>query len=884
MDMQNIQESFLSFTGTAKQKLADQIAGEKDRIKQGIKSLRITAEDFYPTLNYVKKLFARNDGYFLANYIVSKDADGKITYKHIEDVSTVDEYHTIESVMINGKPYPVPEDLRDTYNTMIFDGEGKRFTGSYLESDAIGGSSTPSPALPLMIIYRVVSQIASIPIVLVLTMLGFYWSAIAVMILKGVIVNQMLGFDAKNSGLSGALLKVVRPLKGIINSGEPKFLTILTAVITLFLWVVMAAVVYAMSFLPTFMQIIILPTFIALTMSKADKRESSRAEALAVQDSHFRRANPAVDYRLIDESHHKTRIEQAKLAIRDKSPTLDIKLRATGIFSRYGDRNAPDEGGAFIMTLRDLLPSLMVWGLPGKGKTSGLLRPFADEIFTKTDAGALVCDGKGELQEEFYKAYSNLGMKIITPSAGGSMIAPIQGLLPYKAANFIADALDSVDAEQNVWSDSARRDMTMRATILWFARFRNPKSDADPEIRWNVANIMRAIGDHAYTSKLMRAIPSEIWIEQIDAQDELFQVFNYMTSEYTKLAEETRSSITFTAQAWSTKIALNPAMLSWMQAETGVVVENVCKGDRIGIYTPFTIYGEAGAAVERICQMRLYDAILTRKGWENDPEQKYVFLFQDEMPVSWGNAKREQAVIPVARSLGLGFICAAQTLTQLEARMGEKPARDLAALFENFIAFKTDENTYKFCDEMMGHMLKIKPCGKDDVPVGIDYNGDLVAIGQSVNPNLTFIYDQEYIENFSYSAGTNQGSNSSSSLGGSSGGTSSGSSENWTSKVLPSFMELRYIKGSKITLKNDRRWNFEENAHWLETPFHVVAQLRRGGSMRRDIAIATPIFTSEIYSSMDEIKTIENEDVPKITKADIDMIKTQIKVNELVTA
>jgi hypothetical protein len=35
---------------------------------------------------------------------------------------------------------------------------------------------------------------------------------------------------------------------------------------------------------------------------------------------------------------------------------------------------------------------------------------------------------------------------------------------------------------------------------------------------------------------------------------------------------------------------------------------------------------------------------------------------------------------------------------------------------------------------------------------------------------------------------------------------------------------------------------------------------------------------------MDEIKTIENEDVPKITKADIDMIKTQIKVNELVTA
>jgi hypothetical protein len=158
-------------------------------------------------------------------------------------------------------------------------------------------------------------------------------------------------------------------------------------------------------------------------------------------------------------SHVKAREQQAQNALKDTTPLITIG-RATGHLTDKGYGYSPDIGTIMKLSLRDLTQGLIVFGMPGSGKSYSILRPVARRYRRAVEAiarnagkkgtagGALIADGKdGAIISDLEDLFDI----VVKP---GLAVGPYEGLEPDQIVKALRGASGGVvDEKSKLWSD-----------------------------------------------------------------------------------------------------------------------------------------------------------------------------------------------------------------------------------------------------------------------------------------------------------------------------------------------------------------------------------------------------------------------------------------------
>ncbi|TWB21114.1 type IV secretory system conjugative DNA transfer family protein [Nitrospirillum bahiense] len=407
---------------------------------------------------------------------------------------------------------------------------------------------------------------------------------------------------------------------------------------------------------------------LALVKSKLDPNPAAvRARLLDVAAAHSAEAaawstGGASKWARQAEAAREAQIEEA---IRDTSPILNIGS-ALGILAARGDALAPSKGLPMVLSLKDLMQHVIVFGGTGSGKTAGVLRPLCKQIAALSGVGLIVMDGKGSLPGEV--AAMIPGFTVIDPAS--TAISLVEGLTPTEIASTIRDILASKDAKDKFFDDSA----------MALLRFAAVLAQLDDEAGFSLASIWQIARDGAPSHLLDKVNPS------IPEQDEAATFF---TSEWPALEAKTRASILATLRTWYMTITGHPATLQWAMTAAGgsdADIKSALTGGRVGILAPAHRYGAAGRVVMALIKARLYAAIRDRadKGL-TEGETPVVLIMDEAQEIAM---KEDADILGIARSLQLAVVAATQTVEGVEAQLGEFDAAKWLTLFGSVIALQ----------------------------------------------------------------------------------------------------------------------------------------------------------------------------------------------------
>jgi hypothetical protein len=746
---------------------------------------------------------------------------------------------------------------------MILNADLKRLSGLVLPVELSGGDyNSATPVSPILRMYASFASLVMCPIVMILAFINF-WAVMAFIAVVPPIVMMMLGVRSK---LNPAAL-VFSALETLKRGGISGLVRIGFAVVLIF-----ALFSYIHSQPPAMQSGIFgILTLIAVWMDRPKIADRSvQTKTLADTDARFQITHKLLDeYKTSIQRVKTEKIRQAKQALADPNPLINVGLVATGHFAQQGDMWAYDAGTEIVQTLLDASPGVLLVGEPGTGKTAVGMRNYAKGILTQTQAGCLILDNKNVLQLEMASMFD--GVELIDPENSDTIFNPIEGLPASEAIEKIVDAFASDDEKDGFWNDSGKEFAFHKLLILETASkvcANNPK--LFHATFYNVTNALILLGDDNRTLEILNAIIAASQETDSDGEttniferdDYLYRSYTYIINEMPEMPDDTIGGVRMTAKSWLSKLTLDKRLFGWFSAtKPGVRMEDICAGKRYALAVPFVKYGVAGTVIEKIARYRLYDAVIQRPdSWASVPGQQPVAMFWDEMASGIGNGRRESVAMLQFRSKGFVMIAALQTITELESRWTEKRAKAFVALFKNIICHNSDPNSLKIISEQFKNILKFLPVEETkDIAIGLDYHSSLSACQSAAIENSlgTSIYDQELIENVSVSTGVSEQETAKTGNGmmlqvmqgrGILGGAGKTKTSTTSRKILPELEGIRFTNGGKMTCKSAPRFDAERDAHLLNVKFSAFVSIQRAGSMMYDYADGRPIFTSNIFA------------------------------------
>jgi hypothetical protein len=168
----------------------------------------------------------------------------------------------------------------------------------------------------------------------------------------------------------------------------------------------------------------------------------ARAEALQANGEKFNLASQGN----LTSAHEHARLAQARRAMDDKSPLLEIGT-ASGWLTALQYSYAPDANARMVVSAKDLTMHMLCFGMTGSGKTTSVARPLALQWVESGYGGMLVLCGKGSLPGEL----SGITDIMVKP---GMSFAPFQGLTGSGVAAAI-NSLGNKDVKDPVWEQGA---------------------------------------------------------------------------------------------------------------------------------------------------------------------------------------------------------------------------------------------------------------------------------------------------------------------------------------------------------------------------------------------------------------------------------------------
>ncbi len=156
---------------------------------------------------------------------------------------------------------------------------------------------------------------------------------------------------------------------------------------------------------------------------------------------------------------------------------------------------------------------------------------------------------------------------------------------------------------------------------------------------------------------------------------------------------------------------------AWSNTEHGVDVLQALHGKKVGINLS-NKYGKTGRVIYQLIKMRLYNAIRQRQetygdDWMEKTGQTLVYAIYDECqdlisPI-------EDKLIAQARSMGLSFVCATQTIESLNPVLPTQDDKSrFLSNFRSIVLFECSEKTYEFVQGAVGKAEKKK------IPIAVE--------------------------------------------------------------------------------------------------------------------------------------------------------------------
>jgi len=412
-----------------------------------------------------------------------------------------------------------------------------------------------------------------------------------------------------------------------------------------------------------------IPAFLFVAKILVDKHPlSKRAAELevaeAIEGTTFIAAG-GVPWGNIPETARK---KQVDIAIRDKTPIVELGT-ATGLFAARGDFFAPNAGIPFVLSLRDLQNHLLVLGGVGSGKTSGVLRPIAQQVGGFDKTGLIVLDGKGALPRELGAIP---GLTLIDPASAS--VSLVSGLDPAILVDTIVEILAPPSASGNdrFWIDSAAG-LLRRAAVL---------AQAAGDKYWSLDSTARVAINQKYRDDVLLAIPKEKGNDPV-----LLEALEFFKVEWPQIEDRVKSSIIATMRAWISALTASPDLLKWaktLPSQDTVDITAPLRGGRIGLVLPDYRYGSAGAAATALLKARIYAQLKAHadKGM-GENETPVVFLIDEAQEVA---TSEDATMLAIGRSLELAVIAATQSIEGIKVKLGEAVSAKWLSIYGGVIA------------------------------------------------------------------------------------------------------------------------------------------------------------------------------------------------------
>lgn len=559
----------------------------------------------------------------------------------------------------------VPADLADKEGTWQLNSNGYPVAGQVLMDDIGVGFS--SPALPLYIgLYALVAVLMGL-----LPQLGLGIAAPALLL------AYFIGFFCYFGFLSTVLFAA---------------LTVGASALLPFAGGAFAMVGMKTSFIQDIFNLI--PAFAPLVY--LIYKTNNRASELAYQGTMNARAIIRAPKALKNDVRH----IQALKAQADKSHIVHFG-NATGSLSFNGDSYAPDNGLPVSISLNDLSSHMMVFGSTGGGKTT-IFRNFIKEInFLPTATiskgvrnGIFLMDGKGEFALDCAKYLD----AIIQP--GMKNLNILDGSTPETFANMLKDLSSPSkhdSGNSRFFTDSARN-------IVFIAGVFHEAACEKGYVKYNLSTLReftRLISEKASDGAEHALIPmirehEDFAVESTLLNDAVKTFMQIQSSE-----GDTLKNILSTVDSWFAPFFQNKVLRPWCDSTTSdIEVTDVLWGKSIGLCLPEATFPTAGPMISKFLKSKVFKAIQKRgNGWRKQGMSP-VFFIADEVQILMDNS--DQAILPIARSLGLSCIFATQNADSFFARFPKDEALALLDSFRSIISFKSSDQTYAYLQARVG--------------------------------------------------------------------------------------------------------------------------------------------------------------------------------------
>ncbi len=390
-------------------------------------------------------------------------------------------------------------------------------------------------------------------------------------------------------------------------------------------------------------------------------------------------------------------IEEAKRlqienAIKDTSHFFKLGT-TTGKLSERRDPFAVTQANMpFGLSCNDLATHMLILGITGSGKTSGVIRPLAKQWIDHNIGGLLAIDGKGVLPEEL--ANLSADYKLISPEH--DQFNPIYNL----SADDVADTFAAIFATPNKQDDFFDRSATI---LIRWASVVLANSQKD----YNLPNLYQLISNPDYQQALIATVKN--------SDSYLNLALNYFAIELPSMVDKTRSSIIETAKSWFIGILGHQALHQWVDCNTGVSIENTLTGEKIGLLLPESRYGQAGSILSMFAMRRLYRAIKNRgdKSVEKSDQNPVMLLVDEAQKVI---SKGELDILPIARSLGLYCVFSTQNIDGVFENLGQYGGQQFLGGFRNLVALPVEtEASNHFLESRIGTTWRSIPVGSYEI-------------------------------------------------------------------------------------------------------------------------------------------------------------------------
>lgn len=305
--------------------------------------------------------------------------------------------------------------------------------------------------------------------------------------------------------------------------------------------------------------------------------------------------------------------------------------------------------------------------------------------------------------------------------------------------------------------------------------------------------------------------------------------------------DRTLGNIAATLEQWMSPIMSHSDLLPWASQATGVDPSIVLRGGIVGINVPVFRYGVAGKLIQNLVRLRVATQLRRRSDypWQAFGQCPVIFLIDEAQEVVTEGL--DGTLLPVARSLGGRYVCATQNADSLQQKFGNNGADAVMDQFRSVIGIgMMSPDSAQFIAKRMGNGV-MRRWNTQASALPFEHLASMYAglpfhdKSHPLRPEMRNYLRQgagvwrNDLEHGASAQGTEDSPASAMAID--------------DHEIHGTMMRANGQSLPSVSIATEQVYNPSIIDSYLARPNHAVAQVMRGGVIRRDVIRLNPIYT-----------------------------------------